>query len=346
MTSTLGSVSRNNINVNGDIHVAIQYTPATSLKTIANVTTTSSGAHINVSAASIASITPSDNAFHGDPNWTQLLNQVPGVVVNGDLDGGEQISDWLVGSPITPQVPSINGAMPYETSVTLDGMPLESQTTVGNPGAGFDMAGLPPSAFDAADVVRGPGAESPSIVDSIGGSLVLHAPGDIQKPSTEFSISNDPWGGIVSNIKLQGRFGRFSTMVIYGVNDSPGAYGTQAFMPGNSSPYAINGTPIIPTEGSLFCNSGPNTGHTTYFYNYCGLTNSLVYCCAHYSTNWSQHNGAVSLGYDVSPNVKAQVFYVGTTSQAQRRSLRTASHAVYARRGVYRAVCTRLLQPH
>ena len=30
--------------------------------------------------------------------------------------------------------------------------------------------------FETADVVRGPGANAPSIVDSVGGSFVLHAP--------------------------------------------------------------------------------------------------------------------------------------------------------------------------
>lgn len=314
VSSSLGTVSRSNVSVNGDIQVAIQYLPTSTLRTIAHVSTSSAGAHINITPASIQSVAPSDFAFQGNATWTQLLNQVPGVVVNGALEGGEQISDWLVGSPITPQIPSINGALAYETSVTLDGMPLESQTTIGNPGAGFDMAGLPLSAFDAADVVRGPGANSPSIVDSIGGSLVLHAPGEIQQTSAEFSVSNDPWGGIVSNIKFEGRFGRLSAMLIYGVNDSPGAYGNASVIPIGQSPSAINGQAVLPIEGSLLCNTGPHTGNTTFFYNYCGVTQSMLFCCTSYSSEWSQHNGAVSLAYDISPNVKAQVFYVGTQS--------------------------------
>lgn len=314
VTSSLGVVTRRNISVNGDINVAVQYEAPSALQTIAHVSTRSAGAHINVTPASIASITPSEYAFAGNATWTQLLNQVPGVVVNGDLQGGEQIGDWLVGSPITPQVPSINGALAYETSVTLDGMPLESQTTVGNPGAGFDMAGLPPAAFDTADVVRGPGANSPSIVDSIGGSLVLHAPGEVEHNSAEYSISNDPWGGIISNVKLAYRFGRLSVVAIYGVNDSPGTYGNASVIPIGQSPEAINGTPVFPIDGNLLCNTGPHTGHITYFYNFCGLTQTLLFCCTTYSSAWSQHNGAVDLNYDVSPNVKAQVFYVGTQS--------------------------------
>jgi outer membrane receptor protein involved in Fe transport len=314
VTSSLGSASRANVAVSGDIQVAIQYEPTSNLQTIAHVSTASAGAHINVTTASIYSVAPSDYAFQGNATWTQMLNQIPGVLVNGDLQGGEQISDWLVGSPITPQVPSINGALAYETSVTLDGMPLESQTTIGNPGAGFDMAGLPPAAFDTADIVRGPGANSPSIVDSLGGSLVLHAPGDIQQDSAEFSISNDPWGGIVSNLRVEGRIGRLSAMLIYGINDSPGAYGTASVIPIGQPPVQINGQTVLPIESSVFCHTGPHTGSITYFYNYCGLSEPLLFCCTQYSSEWSQHNGAVMLAYDVSPNVKAQVFYVGTQS--------------------------------
>jgi hypothetical protein len=313
VTSALGTYSQS-VSVNGDSQLSIQYNPTSTLQTIAHVSTSSAGAHINITPASIYSVAPSDYAFQGNATWTQLLNEIPGVLVNGDLEGGEQISDWLVGSPITPQVPSINGAMAYETSVTLDGMPLESTTTIGQPGQGFDMAGLPPASFDTADVVRGPGADSPSIVDSIGGSLVLHAPGAIQSNSAEFSISNDPWGGIVSNVKAQARFGHLSVMFIYGINDSPGAYGNASVIPLAQSPATINGQVAFAPANSVFCNSGPHTGNITYFYNYCGLSESLLFCCAAYSSEWSQHNGAAMLAYDVSPNVKAQVFYVATAS--------------------------------
>jgi len=249
-----------------------------------------------------------------------MLNRIPGVLVNGNLEGGYQISDWLVGSTITPQVPSINGALAYETSTTLDGMMLVDTTTIQSPGAGFDLAGLPLSAFDTADVVRGPGANSPSIVDSVGGSLVLHAPGPFQKNSAEFSISNDPWGGVVANSKINYHIGKkLAVMVSYGINDSPGIFGdNKQTIPLGQMPATING------HAFAGCVAGQNNPYnceatfpcpTNYYYNYCGFQGSLLYCCVPFSSAHSQHNGAASLTYDISPKVSAQIFYAGTDSR-------------------------------
>ncbi len=97
--ANLGTVTRPNTVVKGDITVAIQYETQgnSGLKTIAHVSTTSAGAQINVTPASIASVNPSDYAFQGDTSWQQLLNQIPGVTVGGDLTGGNSAVDIMPG---------------------------------------------------------------------------------------------------------------------------------------------------------------------------------------------------------------------------------------------------------
>jgi len=315
--TSLGVAARENIIVKGDISVSIQYTAATTggFKEIARVSTHSAGAQINVTPASIASINPSDYAFEGNVSWQQLLNRIPGVTVSGGLAGGQQPTDNLPGSPIVPIILSINGALPYETSVTLDGMPLQNESTTVAPGNGFDLSALPMSVFETADVVRGPGANAPSIVDSIGGSFVLHAPGHVEKNTLMFSVSNDPYGGIVSNIKATFRTGRLSAVFTYGVNDSPGPFGNTSIVQAYSyNPKTVNGQTF---NG---CSSGGPSRCASFIFcpNFssvpCSIQDKLLYCCLPYSTVWSQHNGALALSYDVTSAITAQIFYAGTSS--------------------------------
>jgi len=118
--ANLGQASRSGISVKGDLTVTIQYEEnANGLKTIARVSTQSAGAQINVSPASIASVSPSAYAFQGNTSWQRLLNQVPGVTVGGALGGGANLP-VIPDSPFQPIVLSINGALPYETSSSLD----------------------------------------------------------------------------------------------------------------------------------------------------------------------------------------------------------------------------------
>ena len=132
----LGVASRDAIVLKGDLTVAIQYAvrrqPADSRRS-PRYRTHSAGAQINVTPASIASITPTQYAFEGNPTWRELLNQVPGVTVGGGEYGGEITNVIIPDSPFQPVILSINGALPYETSTTFDGMPLSNCSVSSHP---------------------------------------------------------------------------------------------------------------------------------------------------------------------------------------------------------------------
>jgi outer membrane receptor protein involved in Fe transport len=310
ISSTLGTATRS-IVVNGDINVGIQYQP-TALRTIAHVSTAGAGAHINVTPTSVSSVSPSDYAFQGNGTWTQLFAQVPGVAASGYTGGTSNFNIQAIpGTPIAPVVLSLNGALPYETSTTLDGMPLQGTSAfeeLDYTGGGADLSMLPLNAFDTADVVRGPGANAPSIVDSVGGSFVLHGPGEVQATHFEFATSNDPYGGIVSNVKAALHLGRLSATFIYGINDSPGPLGTSH----NTIPsitdnlLAINGTPVWGATSSFYTPDPPGFPNCE-----CSGTDTLLYCCTFQSTGWTEHTGAAALSYDITPSITASVFYAG-----------------------------------
>lgn len=310
----LGMASRNNIAVNSDISVAVSYgstTAASALKTIASVTTRSSGAHINVTPASIYSITPSTYAFQGNTTWREMLNNIPGVAAGGSLSAGSTTNTVIPDTPFQPVVISINGALPFESATTLDGMPMSNYTFAVSTGGGVDLSSLPMSLFETADVVRGPGANSPTILDSIGGSLVLHAPGFVQKNSFENSFSNDPYGGYFSNTRFALRIGKLSGIATYGFNNSPGPLAAGPVFGGINTPATVNGNAVASAGFTGYAAASPVWGNC-----FCVINTSMMARGGFQSTAWDQHNGGIGLAYQVSPNIVAQVFYSGNQNAA------------------------------
>ncbi len=312
--SLLGTASRSNIAINGDLNVAIQYQAPSQLRTIAHVSTTSAGAHINVTSSSVSSVSPQSYLREGNFTWKELFAQIPGVAESGSTDGGGIFAGVIPDSPNEPVLLSINGALPYETSTTIDGMPLQGTSDanfIENSGGGSDLSMLPLNAFSTADIVRGPGANAPSIVDSIGGSLVLHPPGPVTENHFDLSVGNDEFGGIISNATVALHLGRLSTTMFYGVNDSPGPLGTRsgitadvAVAPGTINGQTVQsanvGTEVYPGHGTPYC--------------FCSLTDALLIGNQPYSTAWTTHGGAMDLAYRIGSNITAEVFYAGQRS--------------------------------
>lgn len=304
VTSQFGTASQT-LTLNQDVTVAIQYQLPTSLRTIAHVSTSGAGAHINITSSSIYSVSPSDYAFEGNSTWDHLFSQIPGVT----LSGGGFPSDYADNpNPRAGLVPTINGALSYETSTLLDGMPIAGL----NAGQGFDVSTLPMNGFESTDIVRGPGSEAPSIVDSIGGSFVLHAPGQVSSDNWELAASNDPYGGSFWNARAAWRFGRLSATFAYGANVSPGPLGsaTNYLYPFTYfSPTEINGIPVQSSPSSFL-------GDARYEYDpecYCTASTTLLTRMPGV-TGWTRHDGSGDLTYAITPSIIAEVFFAGSSA--------------------------------
>lgn len=180
VASGLGTATRAGLPVERDVTIAIQYEAVRNLKTIA-IASTQAGARFNITAAAITPLNPAQEAFQGQTTWRQILEQIPGVSVFG-ASGGSAFNAAIIDSPLSPAIVSINGAAPYETATIFDGMPLIGTSYSGaEAGAGTDLGLYPMNSFSAVEVVRGPGASSPSIVDSIGGASCLLRRAPFQK---------------------------------------------------------------------------------------------------------------------------------------------------------------------
>jgi len=307
----LGTATRS-VTVEGDTDVAIQYEPASlhGLKVIANVSSTAN-AQFNVTPASVTQVNPIQNAFAGQTSWRTILEQIPGVSEAGRGNGEVNFADTTDG-PFVPVQIAINGALPYETQTLLDDMPLIGEGYTSSPGQGTNLALYPLNGFGSADVVRGPGANAPSIVDSIGGSFVLHPLGVVSANHYEFSASTDPYGGIVTNALAAVHFHKLSAVVTYGVNDSPGPF----------SSANISFTPYMPSsiDGRAFECTGSCAVQPIIDNNYAGgafvgRSLGLMQCCFNQTAGWTQHSGSMAVNYALSPSISAGIFYAGETSQ-------------------------------
>ena len=319
----LGTATRS-VSVQGDVNVAIQYEPASmnGLKVIANVSS-SANAHFNVTPASITQVNPIANAFEGKTSWRTILEQIPGVAQAGLGNGANELAAYPDG-PLMPMKISINGALPYETAALLDDMPLigtSLPSSINGAGTGTDLSVYPLNGFDSADVVRGPGANAPSIVDSIGGSFVLHSPGVVDHNQYDLSLITEPYGGIVANARAAVRWKKLSAVVTYGINDSPGPINTSGI-----AANALYGMGIATVDGHSFtaytppicnppgCQYGSflvAPGYSTATFPFYGYQGGMLVCCANYSSAWTQHSGSVAFRYGFSPNVSAEIFYAG-----------------------------------
>jgi outer membrane receptor protein involved in Fe transport len=314
--SGYAAITRSGIAIsNEDVNLNVSLAPATSLKTIAQITTTASGS-INVSAAASYHLTPKDMAFQGQTQWRKVLEELPGVSIT---DFASVTSSSIPGSPINGQVVSIRGALPYETAMLIDNMPMYGSTFSAPKGTGVDLAPYNPQAFSSFDVVAGPGAQSPSIIGSIGGSLNLHPAGQVTQNGYDFSLSNDPYGGRIANGLVAWHVGKLSATGTYGFNNSPGPFnGRPELINLGSRVSAIDGVPFVCTGSCSITQTFPNGATSTFLGN--GQTGGLFGCCApNVNSAWVNHTGSLSLFYQLSSSVIAQ-FFLSDNSQTSGNS--------------------------
>lgn len=308
----LGTASRANVAVERDTVVDIQYEATASRLPV--IATAQTRARFNVTAASVSVLNPAADAFEGQTTWREILEQLPAVSVAGAA-GGTAFNAAIPDSPLSPAIVSINGANGYETATVFDGMPLIGTSYSGaQAGAGTDLGLYPMNAFSSVDVVRGPGALSPTIVDSLGGSLILGSPGYVARDGGELAINTDPYGGFNGDATVALRFGRSLSMTAtYGVNDSPGPVNGAEFPAYPTVPFMVDGQ-------SFTCGTecpAPQYFHTGYQpYAIYGIDTGFLTCCMQASTAWSQYGGSMSLRYNITPNLVAQVFYAGQRTAA------------------------------
>jgi hypothetical protein len=211
------SATQNTLSVvNGSVNASVNLVASVSsnLKTIANVgAEANTQSTFNTTAASVQTITPQDFEDQGQESVARMLDEIPGVST-------PQFQSWAFGLvlPNVTLTPQLRGAFPYETAQSFDGFPLLSAT----PGFGFNANMITTIGLGGINIIKGPGAESPTVNGAVGGTIDYLSIDPTPKQQLYASSSTDGYGGSILKMRASGTFGRLGYVVGYSAYNTPG----------------------------------------------------------------------------------------------------------------------------
>jgi hypothetical protein len=299
------------------VNVVLAQVTFSSLKTIANVSTSRPGvAPLNTSTAAINTITGSTFLDQGSQQVATVLNQTPGIFTTPYSPGNGNPSNGA--SPASDQTPQIRGALPYETESLIDGHPV----SVGSAGT-YSPNLINPFLLQSAELVKGPGSMPVEINYAINGTINYITLEPTTQPHQSAMFGVDTWGGISTGFKATGETTNHRLGYAFGyVTD--GAPGPLEGMQFNGSqlpldngppggPYYVNGhqlaMPLSPVGVAL----GPSA-----FAHYAGMqevfNEPLVGCCYTAETGYHSTSELGKLVYNFSNNTSLRLSYFGAQS--------------------------------
>jgi outer membrane cobalamin receptor len=291
--------------------VQLQAAQFSSIREIGRVAVSSGGARnaISTSTASVATISGSTFIDQGQLTVNRTLDEIPGVSIGiGSGFAGDQIANGA--SPLVTGIPSIRGALPYETASLIDGHPI----SIGVYGT-FNPAIISPYILDQVEVVKGPGASAPNINYAIGGTENFRTlePTRIDHVSLDAGI--DQYGGENANVRAtgssdSGRLGYAFDYETVGTQGPDRGYTPED--PVNLSNGAlINGVPACgnpKVAGDCFPSVVPVTSPFAAASN---LTAPVLVCCPQIPLESSSRHELAKLRYNFTPTTALTVSYLG-----------------------------------
>jgi len=235
----------------------------TSLTQIGRVEAKPVDQRLNLSTSAQNIVTSDTFRDQGETQITHVLNEVPGVQVVASSNLGNA-------NPAQPVFVSVRGSFAYETATFIDGHRIASGTT-----GVWSPRYLAPALLQDVEVVRGPGAEVPQVINAINGSVNFKT----REPSRQFSgivsYGTDGYGGdffnaAFSGTTLNGKLGYAGGYAVLG-NPGIGNFDPQLFLPNGweLNGKVVSGVNIAPTPVAGINNS-QNPAATT-----------LLTCCVY-----------------------------------------------------------------
>jgi outer membrane receptor protein involved in Fe transport len=308
--------SRTNVTVlEGETVVDVTLSPLTTeagtLRQIGSVKSVASGSHFNVTSAAVQQITEQTLDERDLTNIRQALESVPGVTLSrsSEYEGNSStVFDNVVFA-------TVRGGEPFETGTLIDGHAMYGAAS----DLGFSIGWIPPSFLQSIDVVKGPGATTPSINNAINGSVnfvTLDPRG--QKPGGSLAAESDGLGGTIVRFKDIGRIDKLSYALAYQQQESQGPTdGNHTYyILGQNNTNLINGQPFVQCIGTnCYSANGPNSNQY-YSLNDAFLPTTLltvqgVACCTLDHTAYSNRAQLAKVRYDFSPALYVALGYFG-----------------------------------
>jgi hypothetical protein len=292
--------------------VQLQAAAITSIREIGRVTVSSAARNaINTSTAAVGTISGSTFIDQGQTvTLNRTLDEIPGVSIGiGSGFAGDQVANGA--SPLVTGIPSIRGALPYETASLIDGHPI----SIGVYGT-FNPAILNPYMLDDVEVVKGPGASAPNIDYAIGGTINFRTlePTRANRESVDLGI--DQFGGQTANFRATGSLGngKLGYAFDYFTDGTQGPdRGYSPEDPVNLSNGAIvNGSPACGNPAAAgACFPSVVSTPTSPFAAASNLTAPLLVCCPRIPLDSNEKHELVKLRYNFTPTTALTLSYLG-----------------------------------
>ncbi len=264
---------------------------------------------INTSTAAVATIQGSAFVDQGDyENLNRTLDELPGVSIGiGSGFAGDGIANGA--SPLVTGIPSIRGALPYETASLIDGHPI----SIGVYGT-FNPAILSPYMLDDVEVVKGPGAAAPNINYAIGGTINFRTLEPTRVDHASLDTSIDQFGGEMLNLRATGTAsGKLGYAFDYQTNGTQGP--DRGYTP--LDPLNLSNGAVI--NGQVACGNAAAAGAcfpsvvpvTSNFAAASNLTAPLVICCPQIPLESNERHELAKIRYNFTPSTALTFSYLG-----------------------------------
>src|SRR5581483_4893513 len=274
--------------------------------------------------------TASQIAAQGSIGFSRVLSEIPGVQITmaeAGATGGAFADEYAVDSPANPIYIGIRGSQPYENATLFDGHRVNSTNWIsiangGGTSGTFNLANLDTNSISSIDVVKGPGADSPTDNNAIGGVANIVPMTPSGKPSAILSYGFDGNGGLQFNLNAQGetRNHRLGLAISSSSYTLPGPIGGWPQFDYLYSPWGItaaiatiNGksVPILPYGFNSNCVGYNYAPHLNGGFSTLG-TAPLIGCCysKFYQDYTLQQNRSFTFLYNVAPAVQLTLRYV------------------------------------
>lgn len=331
-----------------NVAVTMQAVTFTSLREIGRVQVTGRRGTFNTSPASVAVIGAQNFQDQAQTQVMRLLDQTPGVVTGHPNGTANQASPGAI------QIPNVRGGLAFETSSLIDGHPL-SVGRFGN----YVITFLDPSVLDAAEIVKGPGANVPTINYAIGGTVNFRTLEPSKELNSQLRIGADSFGGTQDNFRYSNTWGKLGLLVDFALNSTPGPlnnFQALSAIPTGSTVTGTNsaGAPVngVLTCAAPFTNGGCSAkaagttipGYPNSPFNNPGFQNpptslaytALVGCCATIPSTFIDRTELVKFRYNFSGATSFMASYLGSQADVgQEGNNFTQIHTIFTPGATY-----------
>ena len=288
-----GSVSETSLVVAPDAS-AMKVNPVLAAATLSTIQTigrtTNAGtlrAGFNTSAATVTTISQQAFQDQSQNGVANILNQIPGVFTEAPNVGGNNADSGSI------RFTSIRGSFGNETLALVDGHPVAN-------GQYGDFVSSWTNSFllQNVEVVEGPGASAPQVINGIGGTVNFRTLDPTRKITGQLEQGFTTEGGSNTNVKFSGTTtnGKFGWVLAYTVRGDNGPLGANTTVPVALPTYAlINGVAQKQPPFTTNTTNIPGVGNQPTF-----NTATAYACCIPVYSNFNDRGALIKGVYHFS----------------------------------------------